>query len=43
MFDAVNKTSNDMEFSSAVQNVNEPNCGKKQTGYTATKGRLFIF
>ena len=28
MFDAVNKTSNDMEFSSSVQNVNQPNCGK---------------
>ncbi|KAL9963219.1 hypothetical protein ACROYT_G032397 [Oculina patagonica] len=26
MFDAVNKTSNDMEFSSSVQNGNEPNC-----------------
>ena len=28
MFDAVNKTSNDMEFSSSVQNGNQPNCGK---------------
>lgn len=28
MFDAVNKTSNDMEFSSSVQNGNEPSCGK---------------
>ena len=28
MFDAVNKTSNDMEFSSSVQNGNQSNCGK---------------
>ena len=29
MFDAVNKTSNDMELSYSVKDGNEPNSGKK--------------